>query len=106
MVEEIRVRLLQVTQCLLQGDAGHVVEEAQVFVALPLGEHPARVLEGDVPPVTSPRFGTQCQRLVVNKPSASQSASQQFLLLRRGVETEPVGPSYTLRTHACNYTSI
>lgn len=79
-------------QCLLQGDAGHVVEERQFVGLLPAGEHAARIRIGHVAPLAGPRLATGFQRLVVHEARTAERTPEQVLLFGRRVETEPVCP--------------
>lgn len=79
-------------QCLLQGDAGHVVEERQFVGLLPAGEHAARIRIGHVVPLAGPRLATGFQRLVVHEVRTAERTPEQVLLFGRRVETEPVCP--------------
>lgn len=83
LFEEAGERPLQMAQGLLQGDAGHVVEERQFVGLLPAGEHAARIRIGHVAPLAGPCLATGFQCLVVYEARTAERTPEQVLLFGR-----------------------
>ena len=107
LFEETGERPLQMAQGLLEGHAGHVVEERQPVGLLPIGEHAARIRIGHVPFLAGPSLATGFQRLVVYEASAAECTPEQALLFRRRIKAEPVCPlKFPTLGHISHYATI
>lgn len=84
--EEVGKRRLEMPQRLLQRNAGDLVEELQVVLLLPGGEHGTGLGVGDRFALRCPGRAASIQRPVVNQTHATQRSAQEGLLLRRWVK--------------------
>ncbi len=84
--EEAGERRLEMPQRLLQRDAGDLVEELQVVLLFPGGEHGTGLGVGDRLALRCPGRAASIQRSVVNQAHASERPAQERLLFRRWIE--------------------
>jgi hypothetical protein len=89
--EEVGERRLEVPQCLLQRDAGDLVEELQIILLLPAGEHGAGLEIGDRLRLRAPNRAASIQRPVVDQTHATQCPTQERFLLGCGIEAVAEG---------------
>lgn len=89
--EEVGERRLEMAQRLLQRDAGDLVEELQVVLLLPGGEHRTGLEIGDRLALRRPGRAASIQGPVVNQAHAPQRPAQERFLLGRWVEAVAEG---------------
>jgi hypothetical protein len=97
--EEVGERRLEVSQRLLQRNAGDLVEELQIVLLLPGGEHGTGLEVGDRLALRRPGRAASIQRPVVDQAHATQCPAQERFLLGRWVEAVAEGSlhPYTLQ---------
>lgn len=107
LFEEVGERRLQVSQRLLQRNAGHFVHVRVFSCLLPCGKHGAGLDVGDVPMLDRPCGGAGFQGEIVDLPAAADRAPEQLFLLGRRVEAKPVRPLVCLPSdHVSHYSII
>lgn len=89
--EEVGERRLEMAQRLLQRDAGDLIEELQIVLLLPGGEHGTGLEIGDRLALRRPGCAASIQRPVVNQSHAPQRPAQERFLLGRWVEAVAEG---------------
>jgi len=94
--EEVGVGLLEMPECLLEGNGRHFVQERQFFCLFPGGQHLAlfAVADGLLP--LSPGLRTGVKGPVIDQPAASEGAPQHGLLFRGRLEAISEGPDHFL----------
>ena len=89
--EEVEERRLEVPEALLKRNTGHLIEELQVVLLFPAGEHGAGLEVGDRLALRRPGRAASIQRPVVNQAHATQRPAQKGLLLGCWVEAVAEG---------------
>lgn len=99
--EEVGERPLEMAQRLLQRDAGDLIEELQIVLLLPGGEHGTGLEIGDRLALRRPGRAASIQGPVVNQAHATQRPAQERFLLGRWVEAVAEGSLHPYSLQDC-----